>query len=332
MSEAQEHDRNWEKWEKYARQVFPEETLKKMKESRRAFWERTKKMEKALQGEQDEENVKEESNVMPVIPELPRSTTLKVCPLCKYPIQDDAHGWLRSRTVPGKAVPCHVCTPRVRAIKASRTLASKMQMFGGSNIPDFAATWNFASYPPEGDLDAKEDVEAFAARRTGWRGLYLWGDGGRGKTSLAISCLKEALQRGESALFLRVSQYLRYLKQAELGLEQKTGIALLDLAFTVQWLVVDEIGIENPSEYSIRQFYDLVEERRGQRGLYTIFTSNCSIDDLEERWRPKHAAPGDYHAGSRVASRLREYCFELEIVGVNLRDRLNRKNNSDEAM
>lgn len=66
-------------------------------------------------------------------------------------------------------------------------------------------------------------------------------------------------------------------------------------------------------------FYELVEERRGTSGLYTVITSNLSIDDLEERWRPEGVAPGSFHEGMRVTDRLRESWGELEIQGVSLR-------------
>lgn len=95
--------------------------------------------------------------------------------------------------------------------------------------------------------------------------------------------------------------------------------AILDLAYSVSCLVLDDLGVEQATPAAIRQFYELVEERRGKSGLYTVITSNLSIEDLEERWRPEGVARGEFHEGMRVTDRLRESWGELEIQGVSLR-------------
>ena len=132
----------------------------------------------------------------------------------------------------------------------------------------------------------------------------MWGKLGRGKTSLAISILKVFLARGETGLYIRAPQYLRLVNQLARGNEKHT--AILDLAYSVSCLVLDDLGVEQATPAAIRQFYELVEERRGTNGLYTVITSNLSIDDLEERWRPEGVARGEFHEGMRVTDRLRE--------------------------
>lgn len=84
-------------------------------------------------------------------------------------------------------------------------------------------------------------------------------------------------------------------------------------------LILDDLGVEQATPAAIRQFYELVEERRGKRGLYTVITSNLSIDDQGERWRPEGVAPGSFHEGMCVTDRLRESWGELEIQGMSLR-------------
>jgi hypothetical protein len=109
------------------------------------------------------------------------------------------------------------------------------------------------------------------------------------------------------------------LRQADLGIDTKVGNTLLDLAFSVTCLVLDDLAVEHPTGYVVRQCYDLVEERRTTNGLYTVITSNKSIDEVEERWRPQGIAPGAFHEGTRVVERLRESWGELEVQGPNLR-------------
>jgi DNA replication protein DnaC len=249
---------------------------------------------------------------------LPVKTDVTVCPTCKLPIFDDMYGFVRNPKRIGRAEPCPQCSPRVKAIKAAKKMEHELlKLFGGANIPDNAGPWQFATYPLDGDQVAKEEAWAFANKETFQRGLYLWGKLGRGKTSLAASILKVFLARGETGLYIRAPHYLRLVNQVARGNEKDA--AILDLAYSVVCLVLDDLGVEQATPAAIRQFYELVEERRGKSGLYTVITSNLSIDDLEERWRPEGVARGEFHEGMRVTDRLRESWGALEIEGVSLR-------------
>lgn len=250
----------------------------------------------------------------------PSSRVTMVCPTCKIPVSDDAYGYVRDPDKPGSALPCPACSPRVKALRAARSLQKDLQgLFGGANVPDMARNWTFETFPPTGDQFAKQQAQMFANQETVQRGLYLWGDPGRGKTCLAICVLREFLARGETGFFIRSSRYIRLLRNAERGIDTKEGNSLLDLAFSVACLVLDDLAVESTTDYVIRQYYDLIEERRMSNGLYTVITSNKSIDELEERWRPQGVAPGEFHEGTRVVERLRESWGEVEVLGPNQR-------------
>jgi len=251
---------------------------------------------------------------------LPVKTEITVCPNCHLPVRDDAYGFVRhpDPTKFVKAEPCPVCSPRVKTMKAAKKMERELgTMFGGANIPDYALSWSFATYPADGDQIAKDEAWAFANKETIQRGLYLWGELGHGKTSLAVSILKVFMARGDSGLYIRAPQYLRLVNQVARG--NDTQAAILDLAYSVGCLVLDDLGVEQATPAAIKQFYELVEERRGTNGLYTVITSNLSIDDLEERWRPAGVTHGAFHDGMRVTDRLRESWGALEIEGISLR-------------
>ncbi len=250
---------------------------------------------------------------------LPIKTEIAMCPNCHLPVRDDAYGFVNpDSTKFVKAEPCPVCSPRVKTMKAAKKMERELgTMFGGANIPDYALSWSFATYPADGDQIAKDEAWAFANKETMQRGLYLWGKLGHGKTSLAVSILKVFMARGDSGLYIRAPQYLRFVNQVARGNEAQA--AMLDLAYSVGCLVLDDLGVEQATPAAIKQFYELVEERRGTNGLYTVITSNLSIDDLEERWRPAGVSPGSFHDGMRVCDRLRESWGTLEIEGISLR-------------
>jgi hypothetical protein len=95
---------------------------------------------------------------------LPMKTEITVCPYCKLPVRDDAYGFVNpdpTRFV--KAEPCPICSPRVKAMKAAKKMEHELgDLFGGANIPDYALSWSFATYPADGDQIAKEEAWAFA--------------------------------------------------------------------------------------------------------------------------------------------------------------------------
>lgn len=258
-----------------------------------------------------------------VHPPLAIHTHVRECPTCKMPVRDDASGFLRRPNHgPGPAstqeVPCPTCSPRVKCLKGVKKASQDLEnVFGGVNLPGYAQSWGFDTYPTTGDQQVKAEVMAFAELRTAGRGLYLWGQLGHGKTSLAISALKAFLQRGVSGLYIRAPHFMRLSAGGIYNSEKQT--AVLSLAYSVTCLVLDDLGVEQSSPAAIRQLYELVEERRGTPGRYTIITSNLSIEQLEEHWRPQGIASGAFHDGQRVTDRLRENWTELEIGGHYLR-------------
>ncbi len=127
---------------------------------------------------------------------------------------DDAYGFLSPASngngVFRPAVPCPTCSPRVKAIKAAHKTERELSaLFGGANIPDYARSWSFETYPASGDRFALEESMAFAHRETARRALYLWGALGHGKTSLAVSIHRTFLDHGASGLYLRALQWMR---------------------------------------------------------------------------------------------------------------------------
>lgn len=44
-----------------------------------------------------------------------------------------------------------------------------LNLFGGANIPDNAEAWEFATYPLDGDQEAREEAWAFANKETDQR-------------------------------------------------------------------------------------------------------------------------------------------------------------------
>jgi DNA replication protein DnaC len=223
-------------------------------------------------------------------------------------------------------VPCPSCTPGRRS-KQSEVLQARLvdRLFGGSQIPYRARTWEFSTFPSDGDQSARDLVEHFVQMHkdmldeTSKRGLWLAGGLGRGKTGLSICALKEFMRSGHLSLFVSTPELMDRLRATFGKSSDETQDELLKVITHVPFLVLDDLGVEKPTVYVLERFY-LIIDKRQSRGLYTIFSSNLSTKDLESYWRPADVPDGSFHPGLRIVERIREYCIGVSIKGRNLRE------------
>jgi DNA replication protein DnaC len=149
----------------------------------------------------------------------------------------------------------------------------------------------------------REYCEAIDSNIAEGRGLWLYGDVGTGKTTLAMLVSRIALEAGRSVAIYSLPKLLARIRRTyddEAGeqsylefFERLTGVDLLHL---------DDLGAENRTEWVIEQLYALVNERY-EAGRSLIVTTNKNHAELEEQ------------IGSRVVSRLVEMCDVVPIFG-----------------
>jgi len=134
--------------------------------------------------------------------------------------------------------------------------------------------------------------------------------------------VQAVMRRGEAAAFIRSIDLMNRLRES-IHKGSADGDELLHLAKTVKWLAIDDLATERPTPYVLEQLYAIVEARRSHPdGLYTMFTSNLSLQRLEEYWRPDGMQAGAFHPGRRVIERIAEYAQGVRVVGRNLRKKV----------
>ncbi len=251
--------------------------------------------------------------------------TAFVCPTCKFEItKPTMHGWLKGDFGPHtnwktQLVRCPTCSTQA---DARHKAAEVEKLLGDSHIPFYAMEWSFASLPRDIDRRVLSTVMAFYNQKAEKRGLYLFGDVGGGKTGMVISVVQAVMRRGETAAFIRSIDLMNRLRES-IHKGSAEGDELLHLAKTVKWLAIDDLATERPTPYVLEQLYAIVEARRSHPdGLYTMFTSNLSLQRLEEYWRPEGMQPGAFHPGRRVIERIAEYSQGVLVGGRNLRKKV----------
>jgi DNA replication protein DnaC len=157
-------------------------------------------------------------------------------------------------------------------------------------------------------LDAvREFADQVEDRLDSGRGLWLMGDVGTGKTTLAMLVSKAAAEAGRTVAIYSLPRLLARIRRTYDGEPgEDSYLEFFDRLTSVDLLHIDDLGAEKRSDWVLEQLYAIVDERyQSQRSM--VVTSNLDPDQLKEQ------------IGSRVVSRLAEICRELPLWGDDLR-------------
>lgn len=134
------------------------------------------------------------------------------------------------------------------------------------------------------------------------RGLLMYGPVGTGKSTVACA-LAVDLGEPDGCLYRDLRESLATAKAQFNGDDDGLEVKRLVRANP---LVLDDIGKPRRTEWAVETLRDVVE-RRYDRGLSTIATSNLELDQLEVL------------LGSAAYSRLRGSTYALRVSGTDLR-------------
>jgi DNA replication protein DnaC len=171
--------------------------------------------------------------------------------------------------------------------------------------------------PPISDLNpavldaVRQFTDGIEENLDAGRGLWLMGDVGTGKTSLAMLVSKAALEAGRSVAIYSLPRMLARIRRtydADAG--EQSYLEFFNRLTSVDLLHVDDLGAEKRSDWVLEQLYAIVNERyESERSV--VVTTNLDQPALEEQ------------IGARTVSRLVEICRDpVPLFGEDLRYRL----------
>jgi DNA replication protein DnaC len=125
------------------------------------------------------------------------------------------------------------------------------------------------------------------------QGLWLMGDVGTGKTTLAMIVSKAALDAGRSVAIYSLPRLLSLIRAA---IDTEAGmVGFLERLAAVDLLHIDDLGAENTTDWVLEQLYTIVNSRyEDERAM--IVTTNLMYEDLIDQ------------LGERTVSRLVAIC------------------------
>lgn len=228
------------------------------------------------------------------------SNGLPSCPFGKC----DGGGWILGED--NTATECECLQPRLAKARASGINSVIPKRYRGVSF----------DRPPVTEIDRfmvgaiREWIDDMDANLEQGRGLWLMGNTGTGKTTLAMLVSKEALRRGHTVAIYSMPKLLSRIRatfDAENGEESYADF--FERLCDVDLLHIDDLGAEKQTEWVLEQLYALINERY-ERERSIVVTTNLTQEELEVQ------------IGPRTVSRLIEICGEaLPLWGEDARQK-----------
>ena len=154
----------------------------------------------------------------------------------------------------------------------------------------------------------------------GRNGLLISGTKGTGKTHIAAAIANYLLHRGtavicmtERNLFGKIQD--TFQRNKGFGEHGQTESQIRNIYETVPLLIIDDLGKEKASEWTLATLYAIIDGRY-DRAMPTVITTNYDTESLVQRLTP---AGGDATTADTVVDRLKEMCESIITTGESWR-------------
>lgn len=213
------------------------------------------------------------------------------CPLCK------GAGFVHPLLPSGKpdysrTVPCS-CTQQER----EKEHQSRLRKYSGLEAR-LLQNMTFDSFKREGLNPLPEQREnlkeafrlafEFAKSPDGW--LVFVGVNGCGKTHLAAAIANYHLKEGKPAKFVVVPDLLDHLRSTFSPESPVTYDQLFEEVKNAPLLILDDLGKQSTSPWAEEKLYQIINHRYNHQ-LPTVFTTNCSLDEIDPPISSRFADP-----------------------------------------
>lgn len=148
---------------------------------------------------------------------------------------------------------------------------------------------------------ATDYIKNFREYFTQGKGLYLEGPCGTGKTHLAIAIALAIINTGVPVICKTSIDILGDIKRCYERNSEVTEEEVLEAYKSVDLLIIDDLGKEQTTEWSVPVLYSILNERY-EALLPTIITTNYNTTALAE----KLSAKGDTETATAIISRFVE--------------------------
>lgn len=135
-------------------------------------------------------------------------------------------------------------------------------------------------------------------------GLFLTGQTGLGKTFLCSAICHALADNNIIPLYTVFSDLISDMRASFQYDSGDSG--LLAMAREAPVLILDDLGAEHVTDYSVSRLFDIINHRHNRR-LPTVISSNLSLSDISQVY------------SMRIASRITESCKPAALFGTDIR-------------
>ncbi|ALX48326.1 primosomal protein DnaI [Lentibacillus amyloliquefaciens] len=149
------------------------------------------------------------------------------------------------------------------------------------------------------------------------KGIYFYGPFGVGKTYFLGALANELKQFNISSMLIYMPEFVREMKSSikddsindKINYFKKTDV-----------LMLDDIGAETQSAWFRDEILGSILQYRMMENLPVFFTSNYSMEQLEEQLATTNRGGSETVKAGRIIERIKQVTKEVELQGDNRRD------------
>lgn len=147
------------------------------------------------------------------------------------------------------------------------------------------------------------------------KAIYLHGSFGSGKTYLIAALLNELAKKDVKGIVIHLPEFLRGLKESFSGDYSER----FDAIKKIPVLLIDDIGAEYLTSWARDEVLEPILQYRMDSGLATFFTSNFTIEELENHLSVTSNSV-DRVKAKRIIERIKQLSEPIELVSKNYRE------------
>lgn len=148
------------------------------------------------------------------------------------------------------------------------------------------------------------------------KGIYLHGAFGVGKSFILGAIANQLAVKGVQSAIVHWSDFLRELKGS---FGDNSSNKKIEALREVPVLLIDDIGAESNSAWSRDDVLGTILQYRMNQGLSTCFSSNFSIEELEQHFAMTQNGSSELIKSKRIMERIKYISVEVAVSGTNRR-------------
>jgi primosomal protein DnaI len=147
-------------------------------------------------------------------------------------------------------------------------------------------------------------------------GIYLYGGFGVGKSYIAGAMMNQITRFGIDCFMIYVPEFVQNMYNSIRG---GTTNEIIEEVKKTQVLILDDIGAENLNPWIRDEVLGSILQHRMAEKLPTIYTSNLTLDELEQHFTYTSKGGEEKKKALRIMERIRHFVDPIFVHGENRR-------------